>query len=148
MADVERKRLHGLGAGESNGSRVGEGRYSTESSHQTYSQSCALAGTVVRAGYVAVVDGAFLKRWQRDMFREAAAALGVPFVILEVSAAEATLRDRIARRRQRGITRLRTARRGRTAVRGPVGYRWQPEHAARGAQPRRVAAQRDAAGKR
>ena len=63
---------------------------------------CALARTVVEAGYVAVVDGAFLKRWQRDMFREAAAALGVPFVILAVSAAEATLRDRIARRRQRG----------------------------------------------
>ena len=36
------------------------------------------------------------------MFRETAAALGVPFVILAVSAPEATLRERIARRRQRG----------------------------------------------
>ena len=100
--DIERKRLHGLGAGQSSGSRVGAGLYSNESTHQTYSHSCALAGTVVRAGYVAVVDGAFLKRWQRDMFREAAATLSVPFVILAVSASEPLLRDRIARRRQQG----------------------------------------------
>jgi hypothetical protein len=36
------------------------------------------------------------------MFRETADALGVAFVILAVSAAGATLRDRIAGRRQRG----------------------------------------------
>ena len=36
------------------------------------------------------------------MFRETAAALGLPFVILAVSVPEATLRERIARRRQRG----------------------------------------------
>ena len=100
--DVERKRLHGLDAGSSSGSRVGEGLYAAASTEETYSHCCALARTVVEAGYIAVVDGAFLKRWQRDMFREAAAALGVPFLILAVSAAEATLRDRITRRRQRG----------------------------------------------
>jgi aminoglycoside phosphotransferase family enzyme/predicted kinase len=100
--DIERKRLHGLGAGASSGSPVGEGLYSTESTYQTYSHSCALARMVVQAGYAAVVDGAFLKRWQREMFRETAAALDVPFVILAVSASEPTLRDRIAQRRQRG----------------------------------------------
>jgi predicted kinase len=54
------------------------------------------------AGCCLVVDGAFLMRWQREMFRQTAAALGLPFVILAVSAAEATLRERIARRSQRG----------------------------------------------
>jgi len=100
--DVERKRLHGLGADASSASQVGEGLYAAASTQQTYAHCCALARTVVEAGYVAVVDGAFLKRWQRDMFREAAAVLGVPFMILAVSAPVATLRDRIARRRQQG----------------------------------------------
>ena len=36
------------------------------------------------------------------MFRETAAAHGLPFAILAVSAPEATLRERIARRRERG----------------------------------------------
>ena len=98
--DVERKRLHGLGAGASSGSPVGEGLYSAEATHQTYSHCCLPAGR--RCRIRRVVDGAFLRRWPRNMFREAAEALGVAFVILAVSAAEATLRDRIARRRQRG----------------------------------------------
>ncbi len=100
--DVERKRLHGLGAGAASGSRIGEGLYTAETGRQTYGQVCALARAVAAAGYIAVVDGAFLKRWQREIFRETAAALGLPFVIVAVSAPEATLRERIARRRQRG----------------------------------------------
>jgi uncharacterized protein len=100
--DVERKRLHGFEAGASSASPVGEGLYTAEGSLQTYMHVCALARSVAEAGYIAVVDGAFLKRWQREMFRETAAAHGLPFAILAVSAPEATLRERIARRRQRG----------------------------------------------
>jgi aminoglycoside phosphotransferase family enzyme/predicted kinase len=100
--DVERKRLHGLVADASSGSRIREGLYSGESTRRTYTDVCALARGVAASGYVVIVDGAFLQHWQREMFREAAAALGVPFVILAVSASEATLRERIARRRQRG----------------------------------------------
>ena len=100
--DVERKRLHGLEPGASSASPVGEGLYTAEGSLQTYMHVCALARSVAEAGYIAVVDGAFLKRWQREMFRETAAAHGLPFAILAVSAPEATLRERIARRRERG----------------------------------------------
>ena len=102
--------------------------------------ACALARTVAQAGYSAVVDGAFLQRWQREMFRETAAELGVPFAILAVSVPEATLRERIVRRRQRGRRRLRgddrragraaarqrAARRRGTAIRGVVGKRRAP----------------------
>jgi aminoglycoside phosphotransferase family enzyme/predicted kinase len=100
--DVERKRLHGLEPGASSASPVGLGLYTAEGSLQTYLHVCALARSVAEAGYIAVVDGAFLKRWQREMFRETAAAHGLPFAILAVSAAEAILRERIARRRERG----------------------------------------------
>jgi aminoglycoside phosphotransferase family enzyme/predicted kinase len=100
--DVERKRLHGLGKSASSGSNVAEGLYTAESTRQTYSRVCELARTVAQAGYGAIIDGAFLQRWQREMFRDTAAALGVPFVILAVSVPDATLRERIARRQQRG----------------------------------------------
>jgi aminoglycoside phosphotransferase family enzyme/predicted kinase len=100
--DVERKRLHGLGKCASSESNVGEGLYTAQATLQTYTHVCGLARTVAQAGYRVIVDGAFLHRWQRAMFHETAVELGVPFVILAVSAAEATLRERIGRRRQRG----------------------------------------------
>jgi aminoglycoside phosphotransferase family enzyme/predicted kinase len=100
--DLERKRLHGLEAAAASGSNVGEGLYTAESTRHTYSHVCTLARMVVQAGYRVVVDGAFLQRWQREMFRETATTLAVPFVIVDVPASEGTLRERIARRRQRG----------------------------------------------
>jgi uncharacterized protein len=84
MAAVEEE------AGTSSDSRFGEGLYTGEATRQTYLRVCARARSVAEAGYIAVVDGAFLKRWQRAMFREMAAALGLPFVILAVSAHGAT----------------------------------------------------------
>ena len=45
-----------------------------------------------------IVDAGFLKRWQRNGFRELAAELGVPFVIVALVANGATLRERIMRR--------------------------------------------------
>ncbi len=100
--DVERKRLHGLAALAPSGSTVGEGLYTAEATQRTYAHVCALARTAAEAGYRVIVDGAFLHRWQREMFRLTALALGVPFVILEMSVPDATLRERIRRRRQRG----------------------------------------------
>ena len=100
--DVERKRWHGLGIAAPSGSQLGEGIYAPESTRQTYTRVCRLARTAAAAGFVTVVDGAFLKRWQRVMFCEIAATLGVPFVILAVSAPEAVLRDRIASRGRHG----------------------------------------------
>ena len=101
--DVERKRLHGLDAGAQSHSAVGEGLYTPEASGQTYAHACGLAGRIAQAGYTAIVDGAFLKRGQRDRFRCMADALHLPFVILAVTAPAATLRERIeGRLRQDG----------------------------------------------
>jgi predicted kinase len=62
----------------------------------------ALARQIAAAGYVAIVDAASLKRWQRDMFRALAAELGVPFVIVSLTANDSTLRQRVAARASAG----------------------------------------------
>jgi len=100
--DVERKRLRGLTAGAHSDSAVGAGLYTREASAETYTRVCRLARSVAQAGYIAIVDGAFLRRQQRDVLRRAAAVLDLPFVILSVTASAASVRERIVGRARRG----------------------------------------------
>lgn len=97
-SDIERKRLHGLSALARSESSPGAGIYTKAATVATYDRLRHLAAAIVEAGYLAVVDAAFLKRSERDAFRGAAATLGVPFLILAFDAPEATLRERVARR--------------------------------------------------
>ncbi len=57
---------------------------------------------IANAGSVVIVDGAFLRRWQRDLFRDLAFELGIPFAIVAFDASEATLRQRVAARKHEG----------------------------------------------
>jgi aminoglycoside phosphotransferase family enzyme/predicted kinase len=100
--DVERKRIHGLGPTARNADRIDAGLYAPAATRRTYRRARMLATRVAEAGYVAIVDGAFLKRWQRRLFRELAAKLRIPFVVVAFVATEATLRERIARRLHEG----------------------------------------------
>ena len=61
-----------------------------------------MAAVLTTAGFVALIDGAFLQRWQRDRFRELATRLGIPFIVVAFSASEPTLRQRVAERSLRG----------------------------------------------
>jgi uncharacterized protein len=101
-SDVERKRVHGLLAGTHGRSAIDSGLYASAATKQTYEHLYALARQIAAAGYVAIVDAASLKRWQRDMFRDLAAEPGVPFVIVSVTANDATLRQRVAARAAAG----------------------------------------------
>jgi uncharacterized protein len=101
-SDVERKRLGGLPALARSSSATGEGLYSSDRDRQTYARLAELARTVVSAGYTAIVDAAFLQRWQRDLLRDVALDLRVPFEIADCSAPERVLRDRVATRRELG----------------------------------------------
>ena len=94
--DVERKRRHG--SHEQSEAGVDRGLYAPDATEATYRRVCSLAGGVVAAGYVAIVDATFLKRWQRELFRQLASQLQVPFVIVTFAASESTLRERITRR--------------------------------------------------
>ena len=97
-SDVERKRLHGLTAGERSGSELNAGLYTADASQRTYAHLAGLARTILAAGHTAVIDATFLRRAQRDRLRTLAAELGVPFVILAIEAAEETLRRRVVER--------------------------------------------------
>ncbi len=96
--DVERKRLRGLAAQARSGSDVEGGLYGAETTRATYERVCDHARTVVASGRIAILDGTFLKRWQRDLARSLAAELRVPFAILAFAAKPETLRRRIVAR--------------------------------------------------
>ncbi len=100
--DVERKRSFGVPVLRHEAAADDGRLYSAEAGRQTYERVRRLAAAVAGAGYVTIVDGAFLQRAQRDAFRDLAARLRLPFVILAFSATLATLRQRIALRSRRG----------------------------------------------
>jgi aminoglycoside phosphotransferase family enzyme/predicted kinase len=95
-SDVERKRLLGLAATEA---ATAQGGYTAELTARTYERLAELAASVVAAGYVAVVDATFLRRSQRERFRQLADRLTVPFLVLDCDAEPAILRQRILDRR-------------------------------------------------
>lgn len=101
-SDVERKRLHGFAASARTHSPITGGLYAEDATEHAYARLAELAGGVVQSGYIAIVDATFLKRTQRDRFRELAAMLGVPFVMVAFSAGEGLLRERIAAREREG----------------------------------------------
>lgn len=99
-SDVERKRLHGLPATARAEPR--SGAYGVTATRATYERLRMLCATVVRAGWIAIVDATFLSAGQRLPFRKLATELGVPFLILDLRAGEASMRARIAQREQAG----------------------------------------------
>jgi hypothetical protein len=101
-SDVERKRLFGLEPLARSGSELDRGLYSQEAGRRTYERLADLAGTILRAGSSVIVDGAFLRRDQRDRLRAVAEACGVPAIILDLRAPAAVLRERVARRAREG----------------------------------------------
>jgi hypothetical protein len=101
-SDVERKRLHGLGAAARSGSPLGQGIYVPSASQATYDRLSDLATTLLIADYPVVVDAAFLKREQRERFERLAESHNAVFAILDIHAAEPTLRRRIAERTEAG----------------------------------------------
>ena len=97
-SDVERKRLHGLGALAHTDAASGAGIYTAEETGRTYAQLSRHARSIAGAGFPAIVDATFLRRDQRAAFLTLARELGVPFSILDVSVSHEVLRERIVTR--------------------------------------------------
>jgi aminoglycoside phosphotransferase family enzyme len=97
-SDVERKRLFGLGMLESSRVHVGD-MYGPEATRRTYQRLHDLARDMLTAGHTVIVDAAFLRRAERDAFRELAQGLAVPFAIATLHERDGVLRERIRRRR-------------------------------------------------
>lgn len=100
-SDVERKRLAGYAPEARTDSAIDSGIYTAQASERTYLRLAELAEIMVMAGFNVLVDATFLRRAQRETFRDLATRLHAPFVILHFNAAEETLRERI---RQRAVS--------------------------------------------
>ena len=97
-SDVERKRLHGLGAQARTHAQPYAGIYGPASTRRTYERLRQAARDIAASGHCVIVDAAFLWRAERDEFRALARDLGVPFLIASCRASEGTLRRRVAER--------------------------------------------------
>lgn len=82
-SDVERKRLRGAQAASLSTNEVAGGLYGQDFTVATYARLAEAAGIIAKAGYTAVVDAKFLRRWQRAQFQEVAALLGVPLALID-----------------------------------------------------------------
>lgn len=101
-SDVERKRLHGLAAGERSGSVLDGGLYGPAAGAATYDRLALLARGLLDAGWTAIVDATCLRRADRARFLATADSAGVPGLLVACHAAEAVLRQRITARTAAG----------------------------------------------
>ena len=95
-SDVERKRL-------AQQDDSPEHRYAPEQTQRTYQRLRQLAELLLESGYAVVVDATFLESAYRRQMQMVASALHVPFVIIDVQCAIATMRRRIGERSRVGI---------------------------------------------
>ncbi|MDD5461179.1 MAG: AAA family ATPase [Methylococcales bacterium] len=97
-SDIERKRLFGYRAQEHSSSGLDSGLYTQESSLRTYKHLADCAKIIIEARFSAIIDAAFLKTEQRDLFRKLADSSGVVFLIVDFQASYEELSRRIRRR--------------------------------------------------
>ena len=101
-SDVERKRLYGLAPEARSGAAIDRDIYQPAATEHTYSRLAELARTIDAADYPVIVDATFLRRSQREAFRQLAAELRIPFLILSCHAPDAQLRQWIRERAATG----------------------------------------------
>ena len=97
-SDVERKRLFGLSPLDQSTGELKPVLYGMDATRKTYDRLQVLARQLLLFGYPVIVDATFLKRQHRDAFRELAASLNVPFLILDMQAAPTIRRQRVTAR--------------------------------------------------
>ena len=66
------------------------------------SSTYRLMTAIIRAGFPVIVDATFLKRSDRDQFRDLSEELKVPFLVVSFQASEEQLRRRVLARATRG----------------------------------------------
>jgi aminoglycoside phosphotransferase family enzyme/predicted kinase len=94
-SDIERKRLSGLKASERHTCEGGTGLYGSQRTEETYQRLAELAVFVIEAGFSVLLDATFLKENHRDLMRQLADTLQVPFLILLCVAPNTMLEERI-----------------------------------------------------
>lgn len=101
-SDVERKRLQNVSLKTKSNSGVSAGIYADSVTRATYEELRRLANLILEAGYLAIIDAAFLLRWQRNILHQLAKERNVPFVIVSCLAENEELRRRLIQREYEG----------------------------------------------
>ena len=97
-SDVERKRLFDLVSEARPTPAQATEMYSAEASQRTYERLLCLADTLLLTGYPVIVDATFLLNETRQPFLDMAAAHCAKTIIVECTAPENILRQRVAKR--------------------------------------------------
>ena len=97
-SDIERKRLFGIEAAERSDSKVAQGIYTADASAQTYARLAQLSGQLLDSGFNVIVDATFLRHTDRQPFIELACSRNLRWHLLDVTASESIMRERIVAR--------------------------------------------------
>ena len=100
-SDIERKRLFGLSPEARTEEETKSTIYGIDASQVTYNRLEELAAKILDSGFSVIVDATFLKKAQRQTFKHLAGVKRVPFMIIDVTASEDTLRNRVKKREQK-----------------------------------------------
>jgi uncharacterized protein len=99
-SDIERKRLFGYSAKTATGSLINSGIYTPEAGGKTYQHLAELAKACLDSGFMVIIDAAFLKLEQRELFRQLASECRVKFSIVDFQASGKALCQRIEQRQR------------------------------------------------
>lgn len=101
-SDLERRRLHHLGANQSGKSSIQQGIYNAAANTKTYGHLNQLATTILAAGFSAIVDATFIRHTDRRQFVQLASRRQCPLNILDFQLDEELLRQRLQQRSRQG----------------------------------------------
>jgi aminoglycoside phosphotransferase family enzyme/predicted kinase len=99
-SDLERKRLFGLEETADSHSGLATGIYSDAASENVYEKLGEIAEALLSSGHNVILDASFIKYGEREVARNVAERTGSDFVLLQVVAGEAVLRNRIRAREE------------------------------------------------
>lgn len=97
-SDVERKRLFGLKPLERSIPELKPVMYSEQASEKTFTALSQLTADILASAYAVIIYATFLRKAQREKFRQLAMECAVEFVIVDCQSSEAVLLDRLAKR--------------------------------------------------
>jgi predicted kinase len=100
-SDLVRKELLGLAPTDRPRGAAREEAYGPAASERTYAELLRRGVACVRAGRAALLDATWLRRDGREEARRAAAKVGAPFAILDVTCPSSEVRRRLAERSAR-----------------------------------------------
>ncbi|MDH5564088.1 MAG: AAA family ATPase [Nitrospirota bacterium] len=101
-SDVERKRLFAETVKSKTPVPQDVGLYHSDMTARTYAQLRDLARTLLQEGFLVIIDATFLQQSQREVFRDLAKAEECEWLIVDVSAPQAVLAERIELRSREG----------------------------------------------